>query len=173
MSELSPAQRTRNQWLVVSRIVGGFTLVVAAIVLPIWGLDYKRGGDSAVWERAAGNIESAEVRTDRVRRSTVYRPVVVYRFRVDGREHTGHRIFFGSSSFQREEEAKEYAAKYPVGKAVEVRYQAGRPEMSVLEPGPPRDGNFVLGIGAVALTLGLTLSGLGFTRRLARPGDPE
>lgn len=173
MSELSQAQRTRNQRLVAARIAGGFTILIAAIVLPIWGLDYKRGGDSALWPRAAGNVASSEVRQDYVRRKTVYRPQITYRFRVEGREHTGNRIFFGSSSFQREEEAKEYAAKYPVGKAVEVRYQPGRPEMSILEPGLPRDSGFLFAIGASALLVGGFLSWIGFTRRLARAGEAE
>lgn len=173
MSELTPAQRTWNQRRVISRIVGLFAIVAALILLPVSAGDWKRGHDSATWPRANGSITSSEVRTDRVRRRTVYRPFIAYRFQVDGRELTGNRPFFGSTSFAREEEARAYAAKYPVGKAVEVRYEPGQPESCVLEPGPPRDGTFLLSIGVVCLLLAIAAIWFGFRRRLARPGDPE
>lgn len=173
MPELSPTQRTRNQRAVISRIVGVFALVAATILLPVSAGDWKRGGDSAGWPRAAGSITSSEVQTDYVRRRTVFRPVIKYRFKVGDRELTGNRPFFGSTSFAKEEEAREFASKYPAGKTVEVRYQPDQPEISVLEPGAPRDGYFLLGIGVFCLALAIVASWYGFTRRLARAGDPE
>jgi len=173
MSELTPAQRTWNHRRVIGRIVGLFAFVAALILLPVSAGDWKRGYDSATWPRASGSITSSEVRTDRVRRRTVYRPHIAYRFRVDGHEFTGNRPFFGSTSFAKEQDARSYADKYPVGKSVEVRYEPGLPESCVLEPGAPRDGALLLSLGVGCLVLACAANWFGFRRRLARPGDPE
>lgn len=165
---LSPEQRRRNQWIVVARTLGAFGCAVALIVLPIWWLGYSHGQASLSWPVVSGNIISSEVRSERAGRSLTYRPVVRYRFRVDGREYSNTRVFFGNNASAREAEAQERAARYPAGRVVEVRYQPGRPEESVLEPGPAPDGWFVLAIGGAALALGLGFGIPGFRTRLAR-----
>jgi len=64
-----------------------------------------------------------------------YRPRVSYRYRVNGVERVGWRVYYAAMRFSNEQDVKAYIAEYPVGKEVEVRYSPVDPSESVLNAG--------------------------------------
>jgi hypothetical protein len=70
--------------------------------------------------------------------SSSYEPVVKYRYTVDGVEHEGETVFFGTTRFQNRSgkaQSLEIVSRYAGNPTVKVRYNPARAAQSVLEPG--------------------------------------
>ncbi len=63
-----------------------------------------------------------------------YRPMISYRFNVNGLEYEGNKIKYGAT-WGTETVANDYCEKYPVGKIVKVNFDPMNHKRSVLEPG--------------------------------------
>jgi hypothetical protein len=85
---------------------------------------------------------------------TLYRPIVVYEYEVDGQRFRGERI---AQSPGMNKGVPDFAAKivqrYAPGSAVDVRYNPKRPSECVLEPRVPKGWIFALVIAVGLLVL--------------------
>ncbi|MGL4396429.1 MAG: DUF3592 domain-containing protein [Hyphomicrobium sp.] len=79
-----------------------------------------------------------------------YKPVVHYRYSVNGRQHIGHNVELDSESGGSESFARKCAARYPLNRQVIVRYDPENPARAALE--------FRIGIAWVLLVVGLLLA---------------
>ncbi len=79
--------------------------------------------------------ETAKTSTVTRDSSAVYRPLVKYNYRVNGREYRGSRINMVMAWYNSKEEAAEKQKPYPISSYVEVFYEKGDPQNSVLEQG--------------------------------------
>ena len=101
------------------------------------------------WPLAKGRVLSSKVeeyRTDAGTgsyggsraRMTLYRPVVVYEYEVDGERFKGDRLAQSPGMNKGVPTlAEKTVQRYPAGSAVDVRYNGKRPNESVLEPRVP------------------------------------
>jgi hypothetical protein len=117
------------------------------------------------WPVAKGRVLSAKVEEYRADagagnfggprgRLTLYRPVVVYEYEVDGQRYRGGRIAQspgmnkGVADF-----AQKTAQRYAEGSTVDVRFNPKCPGESVLEPRVPKAWLFALVIAVALLVL--------------------
>jgi hypothetical protein len=63
-----------------------------------------------------------------------YVPEITYRYEVDGRVHSGNRVFLSDTGFSKRREAQEVIDRYPPGSAVSVLYNPAHPKRACLEP---------------------------------------
>ena len=163
------------------RIVIALVLVVISLI----GLAslYKgfttltRGAGSSDWPTTQGVIVSSEIQSisrtrestrrqrkkfgvRRVKRYTVYRPLVTYRYTVNGQTYTQRNLDVnGSSEYRKQSSAEAILEKYPVGQEVTVYYDPDNPRDALLEPGEDRGsvllffvvGMFMLGVAGMII----------------------
>lgn len=113
------------------------------------------------WPTAPGTVTSAYLREDITNkgRGKAWTMELEYRYTVDGTEHTGTAIHFGSfPSYGTEKQAKEVEAKYREGTQVTVYYNAQNPKEAVLEPGVASAGESI-SLSAFLLAIVLLLGG--------------
>jgi len=126
----------------IALVCGGFGFAVLALVMS----SLREVAAMRRWPVAMGRVLSSKVEeytTDAGAgkfggprgRLTLYRPVVVYEYEVQGQRFRGHRIA-QSPGIDRgvPDVAQTIAARYHSGLSVNVRYNPGRPSDSVLEP---------------------------------------
>jgi hypothetical protein len=119
---------------------GGFGLVVLLFGLAF--LHHVR--QASRWPVTTGRIVASGVEayrdwrentSDSTRRQRYYKPSVRYAYEVNGRRYSGDRLTLGMvMSASLPGFAKRTAARYPVGKEVEVYYDPQSPGESVLHP---------------------------------------
>ncbi len=63
-----------------------------------------------------------------------YVPEITYRYEVDGRVHSGNRVFLSDAGFSKRRRAQEIIDRYPPGAAVSVLYNPANPKRTCLEP---------------------------------------
>jgi len=145
---------------VLALVIGGFGLAVLAIVAS----SLREATAMKRWPTAEGRVLSAKVEEYRESvsrgaggpraRMTLYRPVLLYEYRVTGKRFHGTRV---AQSPGLDRGVPEFAAKvverYPIGSTVAVRYNPKRPDESVLEPRVPASWIFGAAIGFALLVL--------------------
>lgn len=90
---------------------------------------------TASWPTTEAQIVESRVVQTAVKNATHYRPVIRYRYVVNGVEYSGDSIRFINFGYDDEKEARQVAERFPVGQKVELRFQSSNPRMSVLEAG--------------------------------------
>jgi hypothetical protein len=98
------------------------------------------------------------VSTSGTGRSTTYRARVAYEYPVAGTRHGSDRISYGHYDTESESDAARVVAKYPVGKAVTVRFRPSDPREAVLEPGSGGLPWLYVGIGIPFVLVGIVLA---------------
>ena len=68
-------------------------------------------------------------------RSVTYRPVVVYRYAVQGTTYEARRVSFGEYATSDIEDARTVVSRYPPGACVRVFHEPEQPSTAILEPG--------------------------------------
>jgi|tagenome__1003787_1003787.scaffolds.fasta_scaffold19555726_2 hypothetical protein len=147
-------------------LLGGFGLLILAIVVAAlreaiamksWPVAKGRILESKVEEYQQSAGSSGTYAGSRAR-MTLYRPVVRYQYEVEGKRFQGDRIA-QSPGWNRgvADFATAVAQRYPVGSAVDVRYNPKRPDEAVLEPRVPRSWIFALVIALALLGLALRM----------------
>ena len=145
---------------VVALVIGGFGLAVLAIVVS----SLREAAAMKRWPVAQGQILSAKVEEYRESisrgtggprdRMTLYRPVLLYEYEVEGNRFRGSRIA-QSPGLNRgvPEFAEKVVERYRAGSTVAVRYNPKRPDESVLEPRVPGSWIFgaVIGVSLIVL----------------------
>jgi len=88
------------------------------------------------WPVSTGQIIESKVVKDWVKigsiRMSFYRPEIVYRYIVNGREYTGRRISPAEIDTAWQEHAKDKIMQYPIGRTVPVFYDPFWPRDAVL-----------------------------------------
>ena len=144
-------------------VCSGFGIAVLALAVS----SLREAAAMKRWPVAKGRVLSSKVeeyRTDAGSgnfggpraRLTLYRPVVVYEYEVDGQRFRGDRIAQspgmnkGVADF-----AQKIVQRYASGNAVDVRFNPKRPGESVLEPRVPKAWIFalVIAIGLLILSV--------------------
>lgn len=130
-------------------------IVVPCVVLLILGLAFLivgtrlvlEGKRSDSWPQVEGRIVKSTVKHERKKRQrpgssfqnkpagTSFYPVIQYAYSVGGTKYEGTRIGIVSRGYAWRRKAQDAAAKYPVGKNVQVHYDASSPGQSMLETG--------------------------------------
>ena len=67
-----------------------------------------------------------------------YVPEITYRYEVDGRVHSGNRVFLSDTGFSKRRQAQEVIDRYPPGAAVSVLYNPATSQTRMPRTGPPR-----------------------------------
>jgi hypothetical protein len=149
----------------VALVCGGFGLAVLALIFS----SLREAAAMKRWPIAKGRVLSSKVEEYRADagsgnfggprgRMTLYRPVVVYEYEVDGKHFRGDRIAQspgmnrGVADF-----AQKVAQRYASGSAVDVRFNPKRHEESVLEPRVPKAWIFALVIAVALLILAVRI----------------
>ena len=151
---------------VAAFVLGGFGLVIIAVVIAA----LREAVAMKSWPVATGRILESKVEEYRESagssgtfsgsraKMTLYRPLVRYRYEVEGKRFNGDRITQspglnrGVADF-----ATAVTQRYPVGSTVDVRYNPMRPNEAVLEPRVPRSWIFALVIALALLGLALRM----------------
>ena len=144
----------------IALVCSGFALLMLALVVS----SLLEASKMKRWPVAKGRVLSStvqEYRTDTTtgsaggrRLMTLYRPVVVYEYEIDGHRFRSDRIAQspgmnrGVADF-----AQKVAQRYSSGTAVDVHYDPKRPGQSVLEPRVPRGWIYALLIAVALLAL--------------------
>jgi len=149
----------------VALVCGGFGLVMLVLIL----ISLREAAAMKRWPVARGRALSSKVEEYRADagagsfggprgRMTLYRPVVVYEYEVDGQRYRGDRIAQspgmnkGVTDF-----AQEVVQRYASGSAVDVHFNPARPGESVLEPRVPKAWIFALVIAVALLILAVRI----------------
>lgn len=119
-------------------ILGAMALMVIAVARAA----IKQAQAAQAWPAVEGEIESADVESFRVldlrnsfRMSRVFRPAIVYRYRVGGVDLRGSRLHFASRLYSGAPGyAQRVVERYPRGSRVAVYYNPDNAAESVLQP---------------------------------------
>ena len=140
-----------------------FTIIVLIGVCAFIGIisflagwnSMKKNQAAAGWPTVMGKIVGSTLETyvsydDDGDARTMFRPLVTYEYEVEGEVYTSSQVKVGgfSSSNLEGSERKKLAA-YPVGGAVEVRYDPFNPQDALLEFNPAKI-NFGMAIGILS-----------------------
>ena len=114
-----------------------FVLCAAACGLILVGrLRLRRDADSTAWPAVNGVILDSAIAADRDGGRQLFRPVVRYRYEVDGRRYVGSRIQSAANEgFRKYTRARRVLDRYRAGSTIRVHYDPSRPGMAVLQPG--------------------------------------
>jgi hypothetical protein len=83
----------------------------------------------------------------------IYKPVIIYRYSVDGTDYTGDHVAAYRLSNNRSEVIDQ---EFPAG-PVTVHFNPADPSEAVLKPGTAMESYIPVGLGSMALLIGLTL----------------
>ena len=145
----------------IALVCGGFGLLVLALLIS----SLREAAAMKRWPVAKGRVLSSTVeqyRTDAGSgsfggpraRLTLYRPVVVYEYEVDGKRFRGDRIAQSPGMNKGVPDfAEKVVQRYSSGSAVDVRYDPKRPGQSVLEARVPKGWIYALVIAVALLVL--------------------
>lgn len=127
-----------NSYPLLAKLVAVVSALISLVglVLMSFGLYLAYFSFStALWPTTEAQIvESRVVRTSS-QNATHYRPVIKYRYVVNGVEYNGDSIRFINFGYDDEKEARQVVERFPVGQKVELRFQSSNPKMSVLDAG--------------------------------------
>lgn len=113
------------------------------------------GVRSGGWPTVQGTVKSAKLMQKSKRwGGSSYYPAVTYVYEVNGVSHTGNQISTGDVSSSELLEAMAALAKYPEGGEIDVHYDPGAPEVSLLETGSHGVNWLSVGLGTVVFVIG-------------------
>jgi hypothetical protein len=120
---------------------------------------------SLTWPAVDGEVVRSSIEQERSTggsgpgsRSITHRPVIVYRYAVEGIPYEGRRVSYGDTASSAVEDARKVTAKYPSAGRVRVYYRPGTPAEAVLEPGSHGVPWLLTAIGGVFLAVGAILA---------------
>jgi len=125
------------------------------------------GWQAKSWPEAKGRIvlsKVTELRTSKNIRVARLCVTLDYLYMVGQKIYEGHRLNSGWRCFASENRVRQIMERYPVGKAVTVRYNPKNPEISMLEPGLNWTAFMLLGVGVINCSVALPLMKRGMRR---------
>ena len=155
-------------------LIGFLLAIMGGGTLLWWWNTTSRIRASASWPTASGWVYSSSLGRDSTRiRGGSYDILhvadVKYRYSVGGKAYESNTFTFGvPHSYTNQSDAVAELAKYPIGRAVEVRYDPADPATSSLMPGVvPEQFTLLAWMSGAFLLAGLILFGAGLARRLS------
>jgi len=114
-----------------------FVLCSVACSLILAGrLNVQRGSGSEIWPVVDGVVLEAAIAADRETGRQRFRPVVRYRYEVDGQRYEGSRMQWAvDAGFRKYTRARRLLDRYRTGSAIKVHYDPSRPGTAVLQTG--------------------------------------
>jgi hypothetical protein len=129
--------------LTVQKVAAVIFIVIGFVLLIYFGGQAIHAVRSSTWPTVEGMVTESKIvqHTGRRNRTTDI-PKITYRYSVDGVDHVGTRLFFGSelspswtTGAKWTTDTKEYIARYPPRTVVRVHYDPDDAATSVLEAG--------------------------------------
>lgn len=136
-------------------IAGLIFFIVGGIVLFFGYSWYKKAKATEKWPTTEGIVLTAEVNSHQSDGSTMYKPLIEYKYSVNGKEFKSPKYSYAEYSSSNSDHAYEVINKYPKGERVTVFYNPEKHYDAVLEPGT----SFIV---YVPLILGAIFSLVGF-----------
>ena len=178
----SPLVTPRRSRSLAALVLGALLAVAGGHALWAEGARTFRAQELAAWPTVPGEVIYSGVgRRAPLRQrhlglwplgSLEHRAVVRYRYAVGGTPYLSDQISPGSArGYRSAARAREVAARYAAGRAVQVRFDPTRPGTAVLHAGN-RVSLWRLGVGGLALLGGLANAWRAW-RRLASGAHPE
>jgi hypothetical protein len=94
------------------------------------------GSGSETWPVASGVVLESAIAADREAGRQRFRPVVRYRYEVNGQRYEGSRIQWAmDEGFRKYTRARRLLDRYRAGSAISVHYDPSRPGTAVLQTG--------------------------------------
>jgi len=121
----------------ILQFAAGFVLCAIACGLILAGkISIRRASDSEKWPVVEGLVLESAVAAIRDQGRQLFRPVVRYRYEIDGQRYEGSRIRWAAYEGHRKyTRARRMLDQYRSGSAVKVHYDPQRPAVAVLQPG--------------------------------------
>jgi hypothetical protein len=95
----------------------------------------RRASESEAWPQVDGLVLESAVATVRDGGRQMYRPVIRYRYEVDGERYEGNRIKRAAlEEFRKYSRARAMLDQYRSGSQIAVHYDPERPGVAVLQP---------------------------------------
>jgi len=143
----------------------GLLLVFSLAALP----QYLRAKKSAQWPSVPGVITTSYMRSGLCKGAPCFQGEIGYRYRVGSADYHGSSLSLGREHWGAQEPWQRVLDQYPVGKAVNVYYDPGRPATAILEPGLHGEMEDLYKLDLILLGG----AGLGFLVSLLGYHDPE
>jgi Protein of unknown function (DUF3592) len=114
-----------------------FVLCAMACGLILAGrLTVQRGTGTEAWPAVSGVVIDCAITADREAGRQRFRPVVRYRYEVDGQRYEGNRIQWAmDQGFRKYTRARRLLDRYRAGSTINVHYDPSRPGTAVLQTG--------------------------------------
>jgi hypothetical protein len=151
-------------------IVVAVPFIIVALVFFGWTLRNRRRADaSGSWNKTTARIVQSQVEARRSHDEhgyhTVYYPVVIYEYAINGQRYQNDRINFGPEvGFGTTGPSDAIVGRYHVGNVVDIYFDPSNPAESVLERSAGSSNNILLFVGviivAVLLCTGVTMFGV-------------
>lgn len=141
----------------------GVILALLGLVLLIVGRQQKKRAEAvASWPGAAGEVMQSEIREqemtggeDESAPTTMYEPVVEYRYTVNEQEYISRQYRLGATGVLLGlGQAQKIISRYPLNSAVTVHYNPMQPDQAVLEMGSASSG-MLTAAGGIFFVVGL------------------
>jgi hypothetical protein len=116
-----------------------------------------RGHASAAWPAVPGVIQESSVEYQSSSKGGTYHARIRYTYVLESTAHNGSRVAYGGFGTSGPSHAQKIVNRYPVGRAVTVRYMPSDPDESVLEPGTDFGTWMMPLIGFVFATQGILM----------------
>jgi hypothetical protein len=119
------------------QLASAFVLCAIACGMILAGrLTIQRGTGTETWPAASGVVIDCAIAADRDGGRQRFRPVVRYRYEVDGQRYEGSRIQWAMDQGHRKyTRARHLLDRYRTGSAITVHYDPSRPGSAVLQTG--------------------------------------
>jgi hypothetical protein len=146
-------------WLGLAFILGG--LAWGAYFLQLHRSAVAQAQRAGSWPTARGRILESRIDVDESEdeeggTTRWFTPRVRYGYEAGGQVNEGDRIRFGAMRTADGSKAEAWAAPYPAGAEVEIRYNPLDPADAVLETGKPAGTHLMMSlVGLVFIALGL------------------
>lgn len=164
----------------IPKVGAGILIVAGFVMLTSFGHQAIQAIRSSSWPTVEGMVTESKIvqRTGRRDRKTDV-PIITYRYAVDGIEHVGTRLFFGSQHSESwtagakwTTDTKEYIDRYPQGALLMVHYDPSDAATSVVETGLKSAIALPVVVSIVAIAGGVFV-GVVERRRMAKPPRRE
>ncbi len=141
----------------VARYLGCITFIVVGCVFLYQGsesLSWQRIND---WPSTEGVVEKAILQQVYSKDGSSYRPRILYRYTVDGKEHQGDKFDMSDTprTFSQARDAQSIMHEFAKGKKVPVFYDPKDPSFAVLRRFSPSGSYQSIGLGVFALICGI------------------
>ena len=115
----------------------------------------RRVRASRSWPRVAGTVVAADIASETSSSNTtaggrLFWPEIAFEYQVDGRTYTANTVHLVETHSSNRRPAEELVARYPVGTAVEVRYDPDDPSQSLIES--TQDGLWLFWLAGLSFT---------------------